>query len=1101
MKKKLLLFFACCLSVLCAKADDNSEKLLVNENFQSWQALASSSTETEVIKSTDFSNEPLVYKLSEIQVSPAGWDENRFDPKVLSKGYLMAAKSATPYIELSPLASVTRVEFTHGATGGNRGYQLWKKVGDGDWVSVSSSVANPSQGVRVSVDINEQNVALKFTNLTSSQNAYLFDLQIYGNYTSSHPQVNLDASVNIDGAGTITRSLNSETYDKDATLTLTATANFGYKFVKWVDGNDNTLSTNKSFDIVLNEDKTVKAIYEALTAYALNLKIEGSQWGEVVLNPQPTDGKYEAGTLVTATVVPNQATVFSYWEDQTSDQSRTIQINDDTDLVATFDEIPFIVGWDFKKQDPKIARKGDFYSETSNTGIINLHKPDGSAINWLANTGSFSPNYTCVRKWATDFVNEQRYFQANFSTLGYHNIEVKSMLGGNYRMYAKQKMQYSIDGVNFIDLKTVDLESAYNSTWVECNSTLPAEAENIEKIYIRWTADETSKVLGDGNDGTALTNVFVFADKEVSLDPPVLVATTPAEGSASASVKGSIVLTFNKKVQAGSGNITLNGETLTGIFGSKTATFKYSGLEYNSNYSLVIPEGALQDMSGNIYEGMTLNFSTMNRPQPIAKVFDAIVATDGSGDYTTIQAAIDAVPDNNSLPFLIYVKNGTYKGHVDIPATKPFIRLIGQDWDKVIITDDRLSGDKGDGTPVYHVSLGATVVVNAANCYFENITFDNSWGYENRQGPQALAMFANNDKIVFKNCKMRSYQDTYLTSTKNISDRQYLEKCYIEGAVDYIYGGGDVFFEECTLFNTRPAGGYIVAPSHKVGTQWGYIFNNCVLDGDAGTIVYLGRPWQTSPKTVFLNTLSKIDIYPSGWYYKMGAIPAVFADYGTMDAQGNPMDLSQRIEDYEYDIKEGNVVTETIKGKAKKSLTDEEAAQYTLSNSMKGTDDWDPRTITEATQAPVLTYNGQLSWNAVNYAICYVILKDGVAIGFTSNNFYNLSDKSIDLENSSFQVQSVSEHGALSELSNTVIAEGLSIDNQKSNDINYEVKDGYLYINDLAKDSRVEIYSISGTKLKGELTSDSFVAPINTTCIVRIISDKNITTFKVVSRR
>lgn len=1105
MKKHLLFLLAACLATFGIKAQNDNEKLLINETFQSWDAVASSTSKTEVTKTTNFSNETLVYKFSEILVAPNGWDDTRFDATVASKGYLMAAKAATPYIELSPLASITKVEFVHGATGGNRGFKLWKKVGGGEWTVVSDAVANPSKGQRVIVDINEENVALKFTNITTNQNAYLFDLQIYGNYVSTQPQVNLTTLLNIEGAGSITRSINSDTYDKGTALTLTASAYFGYKFIKWTNTEGDILSTEKSIDITLNDHKTVIAVFETLTTYSFNVKIEGSDWGKVTLSPEPINGKYEAGTIVVATVVSNPVTTFSYWENQSNEISRTIQVNADMDITATFDEIPFIVGWDFEQPEPRLSRKADYYSQSNNTGMMNAHKEsDNSVIAWLWNTGSFSPSYSCIRKWATDFTGDQRYFQASFSTSGYKNIRVTSMMGGNYQLHSKQIMQYSIDGTEYHDLVTVDLTDVYNASWVDCNAILPTEAEGLEKIYIRWIADKTSTILGTGNDGTALTNIFIFADKEIIEDlyAPKLLVTNPSEGSSTASANGSIVLIFDEKVQVGSGNITLNGEILTGVYGSKTASFKYSKLSYNTTYTLVVPNGALQDMSGNLFEGVTLSFTTMNRPQPIAKVFDAIVALDGSGDHTTIQEAINAVPDNNAKPYLIYVKNGKYVGHVDIPESKSFIRMIGQDWDKVIISDDRLSGDKGDGTPIFHVSLGATVVINSANCYFENITFDNSFGFENRQGPQALAMYANNDKIVFKNCKMRSYQDTYLTSTKNITDRQYLERCYIEGAVDYVYGAGDVFFDECTLFNNRLSGGYIVAPNHRPETAWGYVFNNCILDGDPGTTVYLGRPWHNSPKTVFLNTLSKIDIYASGWYYKMGAIPAVFADYGTTNAQGQPMDLSQRIEDYEYDVKDSNgSVTEVVKGKAKKSLTDEEAAQYTLTNVMKGADDWDPRTITEATEAPVLTQQiNKLVWNAVDYAICYVVLQDGNVVDFTTSTSYTPASTRNTQENSSdFQVQAVSEHGALSPLSNLVNMEtgGVSIEEGAESAINYYTQKGNLHIENLSDNTNIEIYSITGVQLYKGVASGSFVTKVQGICIVNLTSNNKNVTFKV----
>jgi pectin methylesterase-like acyl-CoA thioesterase len=1077
-----------------SQAQSDNEKLLVNETFQSWDALSSSTTETSVTKMTDFSNETLVYKLSEIQVAHSGEDRSKFDYDLVSESFLMAAKSATPYIELSPLASITKVEFIHAATGGSRGYQLWKKSAtDADWVSVSNAYANPAKGALVTVTINEENVALKFTNLTNNQNAYLFDLRIYGNYVSSAQQVHLNTSVNIAGAGTITRSKNSDTYDVGTELTLTATANFGYKFVKWTDETGATLATNAEYTVTLDTDKTVIAVFEQLTTYTLQLNIVGSQWGEVQLSPEPVGGKYPAGTIVTATVIPNAVTSFSFWETGNSELSRQVQVNDDTELTATFDELSFIVGWNFKVQEPRGNRSADFFAKTDNKGVMNQLKPDGTQINWLANTGSFSPSYPCIRKWTAeaDFLTEQRYYQASFSTTGYTNIEVKSLMGGNYQVYTKQIMQYSVDGIEFKNLITVDIADAHNATWVDCNAILPAEAEGLERIYIHWIADTTSPVKGTGNDGTALTNIFVFADKVIvnDTDAPEFISSNPAEGSSTASANGSIVLTFNEKVQAVSGKaITLNGEELTGIYGSKTATFKYTKLAYNTDYTFVVPEGALTDLSGNPFAGITITFRTMNRPTPIAKVFDAVVALDGTGDYTSVSAAIDAAPTNASSPYLIFVKDGRYTGHVEIPANKPFIHLIGQSKDGVIIADNQLAGDAGDGTPWGHVSLTATVVVNATDVYFENITFENTWGYEKQAGPQALAMNTNNDRIIFKNCAMRSYQDTWITSTKGVNDRHYLQNCRIEGAVDYIYGGGNVFLDECTLYNTRLSGGYIVAPSHAVGTNWGYVFNNCILDGKTGVVTYLGRPWKNAPKAVFLNAVCKIDVYASGWYYKMGAIPAIFADYGTMDKNGNPLDLSQRIEDYEYDDN-----GTTIRGKAKKSLTDAEAAQYTVQNVMGGTDDWDPLATTEATETPEITVNqSTIAWESINYAICYVILQDGKAIAFTTDSQYTVPSSA------NYTVQAVAASGALSEISNAV-AVTTDINTPSLSNVTYYSRDGRLYLEHLPNNAQIEVFNFLGQKThQVRPGASSYSLELKENSIVRIVSKQGTTTFKVI---
>ncbi len=303
---------------------------------------------------------------------------------------------------------------------------------------------------------------------------------------------------------------------------------------------------------------------------------------------------------------------------------------------------------------------------------------------------------------------------------------------------------------------------------------------------------------------------------------PVLVSSNPANGATGASATGSIVLTFNERIKAGTGVATLNGGEIAPTVNGKTAVFPYTGLDYNTAYTFTLPAGVITDRSGNSYEGSTFQFTTMERTQPVARLYDAIVAADGSGDYLTVQDAIDAAPAGRAIPWLIFIKNGEYKGHVDVPKNKSYLHFIGQERDKVIITDDKLCG----GDNALHVSVGATVVVNANDCYFDNLTLENSWGHDKQAGPQALALNTSGDRTVFKNVVMLSYQDTWITpSTSNY--RVYAKDCFIEGAVDFIYNSGNIYIDNTTLYINRKSDGYIVAPSHGADVEWGYVFMNC----------------------------------------------------------------------------------------------------------------------------------------------------------------------------------------------------------------------------------------------------------------------------------
>ena len=929
----------------------------------------------------------------------------------------------------------------------------------------------------------------------------------------------LTVSQNDDAAGSVTKTPNDDNYYDGTSVSLKANPNFGYAFVKWVDAdnNDAELSTENPYLVSVDGNKHIKAVFETLTIYTLNVEKIGSNWGNIQFSPASEDGKYEAGTEVTLTIIPNPVTTFNYWEDNSTVTQRTVVMDGDKNLSATFDEIPFIVGWDFHDQSIKQDLTADFYAETSNTGTISIYNANNTMASWLSSAGAYSPSYPAARMWTpvADYnAGNPRYLKAQFSTVGYKNIQVKSMVGASYQSYSVYKLQYSLDDVNYIDLADVDITENYNSRWTDLNAVLPVEAEGQPKVYLKWIGDVNSPKLdnntsnpGTDVEGGAFTNVFVYADSEIvdDHDAPVLVSVVPEEASNTASINGSIVLTFNERVKAGTGAITLNGETLTGVFGSKTATFAYERLAYNTEYTLTVPDGAITDMAGNEFAGTTLNFRTSDRAEPTRKLFDAVVAQDGSGDYTSVIDAIQAAPTGSATPWLIYIKNGVYEGHHDIPANKPFIHLIGQSRDGVIISDDLLSG----GDNALPVQDGATMVVNSKDCYFENLTIENSFGYQNLAGPQALALYTKEDHFTLNNVYLRSYQDTYLT-TRNVADRHYVRNSRIEGAVDFIYGAGDVFFDRDTISVNRDAGGYIVAPNHSVGTAWGYVFSNNYIMNDRvdNVITYFGRPWHEAPKTVFINsTLAPgLSIYPKGWYYKMGTIPAIFADYNTMDSEGNPVDLNQRIEDYEYDVKdsEGNII-EVVKGKAKNFLTDAEAASYTYENVIiRSGDSWDPRLMSEAPEMPQnLSYNnGELKWDEVPYTRLYIIFKNGQVLGYSLEANFTEDAPEMQLMatgDDTYQVQAVGEFGALSPISAAANALPISGLKLKATKVGNQVRLDWSTVTEL-RTARFEVErSLDGKQFKsigsviaaGNSTTQQFYsftdkAPVNGTNMYRI---------------
>lgn len=236
-----------------------------------------------------------------------------------------------------------------------------------------------------------------------------------------------------------------------------------------------------------------------------------------------------------------------------------------------------------------------------------------------------------------------------------------------------------------------------------------------------------------------------------------------------------------------------------------------------------------------------------------------VVASDGSGDFKTVQEAINAVPDFRNAITLIFIKNGIYKEKLNLSASKRLVKLIGESLEKTIVTYDDYAQKKNTFGEDMGTSGSSGFFIYGDGFTAENITF------ENTAGPvgQAVAVWVGADKVKFINCKFLGFQDTLYTYGKG--SRQYFYKCFISGTVDFIFGSATAIFEDCTIYCKQP--GYVTAASTPDTSTYGYVFKNCRIEGSApeGT-VYLGRPWRPAAKTVFLNCELSAVIRPEGWH-------------------------------------------------------------------------------------------------------------------------------------------------------------------------------------------------------------------------------------------
>lgn len=288
-----------------------------------------------------------------------------------------------------------------------------------------------------------------------------------------------------------------------------------------------------------------------------------------------------------------------------------------------------------------------------------------------------------------------------------------------------------------------------------------------------------------------------------------------------------------------------------------------------------------------------------------------VVAQDGSGDYTTVQAAFDAVPDFYTGKYTIYVKPGTYYEKLILGRNKVNVILRGDDPETTILTYDDYAGKDNLGTSgSYSVAIEPDDFT-AINITFQN-TVVNDGSFANQQ---AVALRVNGDRQAYYNCRILGYQDTFYAWGGRGTGRIYMKDCYIEGSVDFIFGRSIVLFDNCTIHVNRQ-GGVLTAAATEEAAEFGFVFLNSTItadevgfDGKPITSFFLGRPWQAAPRTVFIGSQLPASLDPAGWR-SWNVSPALYGEYNNT---GPGADVSNRVA-------------------FARVLTEEEAADYTIAN-------------------------------------------------------------------------------------------------------------------------------------------------------------------------
>ena len=329
-----------------------------------------------------------------------------------------------------------------------------------------------------------------------------------------------------------------------------------------------------------------------------------------------------------------------------------------------------------------------------------------------------------------------------------------------------------------------------------------------------------------------------------------------------------------------------------------------------------------------------------------------VVAKDGSGDFTTIQAAVDAAPVGSCAPALIFVRRGEY--HEKLHIVKDNLRIVGEDDENTIVwNSDFAKQTYPDGTEK-GTFLSYTMIITGSHVQVECLTIRNDAGHGSIVG-QAVAVYAAGDRLIFRNCRLIAHQDTlfcgptmqkvcdnalpHVLPVQSVSvgdagassNRQYYENCYIQGDVDFIFGPYRCWFENCTLAcNDRgqAVNGYYTAANTPREQPYGFVFHRCHLTGSCGeNTVYLGRPWRAYARTVFLHCQMDACVKPEGWCdWAEKPVTWRYAEYGTTGARADT----------------------ALRHSGACILTEAEAQSITVAQVLGGPDGWNPGMNTPA---------------------------------------------------------------------------------------------------------------------------------------------------------
>lgn len=405
-----------------------------------------------------------------------------------------------------------------------------------------------------------------------------------------------------------------------------------------------------------------------------------------------------------------------------------------------------------------------------------------------------------------------------------------------------------------------------------------------------------------------------------------------------------------------------------------------------------------------------------------------IVAKDGTGEFTSVQAAVDAcaAAATKDVRHFIFIKNGVYEEQVTLPQNV-VITMIGESRDGVRITRAKSHAEVDDE------EVTTTMYINSSDFYGENFTVENTAG---PTAGQAEALTNNGDRMTLKNVAIKGNQDGLRF---NDSSRSYLYKCYVEGTVDYIFDSGIAFLDSCEIRQVNKAG-YIVAPGDHyaaIGRDvsfentgysnvWGLglFLRNCTLTADASISdksSHLGRNWgKRSSAAYFINCRMGKHISDVGFVEMSAGATRYLGEYGSMDLDGNKLDLSNRVS---WSITQDESHNPQIMTSAliNNLMSTEYVYAQAAEQSIHCSGVYAPKPMIASPGRPASFKNaaGQLSWTKIEGAKGYLVYKNGRFLALAITNSYTDATYS---EGDVYTLRSMSVNGSLSLVAETDVA-------------------------------------------------------------------------------